>query len=193
MGDVIGSLGGVPTVVFRDISAAEGLPAGMRYALVVDVVGANLEVGNVAVSTTNPVPVSDTWEIITSSHVVATNDHLITVPAGYEYQMLWVWVEYTSDANAGNRQVEVSLLDATNDEIGSVLAGAVQAASLTRFYMFAPALADLGAFRDAAYLMTPFPPTVFLTVGQSVRVFDNNAISAADTMVIHAQIARRVA
>jgi hypothetical protein len=139
----------------------------------------------------NPIPVVATREIVLLSNEIAPNDAIFTVPNGYEYQILWVWVEYTCDGNAGNRQLEVSLLDAANDEIGSILVGATQAAGLTRYYMLAPTLADMAAFRDVAWLMTPFPPTVYLSAGQSVRVFDNNVVSVGDAMVIQIQVIRR--
>lgn len=138
------------------------------------------------------VTVSD-WEIVLiSNEALDANDKLITVPARREWQVLWIWVEYTSDANVGDRQLEISLLDPANDEIGSVVVGATQAAGLTRFYMIGPALADLDAFRDTAYLMTPLPPTVFLTAGESVRVFDNNLVSPGDDIIIQMKVARRI-
>lgn len=135
--------------------------------------------------------VRDAWEVATLSYSVTQNDYRVTVPAGYEYEVLWVWVEYTSDGNAGNRQLEVSLLSATNDEIGSVLVSTTQGAGLVRFYMLAPALVDLAAFRDTAWLMTPLPSTLLLSAGQGVRIFDNSAISPADSMEIRVQVRRR--
>jgi len=114
------------------------------------------------------------------------------VPVGYEYQVLWIWIELTTTATVGDRQLQVDLRDAADDVIGQVRVGAVQAASLTRYYMLGPALADLGAFRDTDYLMTPLPPTVFLPAGYDIRIFDNNAVAAAaDDMVIQMQVARR--
>jgi hypothetical protein len=139
-----------------------------------------------------PLPVTDTWELeLQSDDTPNDNDKAFNVPAGYEWQVLWIWVEYTSDANAGDRQIEIQLRDGTNDVIADFRPGAVQAASLTRYYVFAPALADLTAFRDTNWLMTPLPPTVFLPAGYDVRIFDNNGVSGADDMVIHIQVARR--
>lgn len=132
------------------------------------------------------------WEIaLISDETANDNDKTIVVPAGYEYQVLWIWVELVTDATQGNRQIEIMLRDPTNDQIGDFRAGATQAASLTRYYMFAPALADLTAFRDTDYLMSPLPPTIFLPAGYRVRVFDNNNISAADDMIIQMMVARR--
>ena len=106
---------------------------------------------------------------------------------------MWIWVELTTTATAGDRQIVVQLQDAANDVIGEWRAGAVQAASLTRNYIFAPANADLTAFRDTDWIMTPFPPTIILPAGFQVRVYDNNAVdAAADDMVVQLMVARRI-
>lgn len=158
-------------------------------------IDSNLYVENYPVSGTNPVPVEDTWDVTTISDSAANDSNKVfTVPVGYEWQMLWIWAELTSDATVGNRQMEVRLHDNTGDIIGRVPVGAVQAASLERHYMWAPALADLLGFRDTDYLMTPLPPTVFLPAGYAVSVWDNAEISAAgDDLVVHVQVARRIA
>jgi hypothetical protein len=133
------------------------------------------------------------WDVVTVSDETADDsDKTITVPARYEYQVLWIWIELTTTATVGDRQLQIDLRDAADDVIGQVRVGAVQAASLTRYYMLAPALADHGAFRDTDYLMTPLPPTVFLPAGYDIRIFDNNAVAAAaDDMVVQMQVARR--
>lgn len=133
------------------------------------------------------------WEIVTVPDETADDsDKTLTVPTGYEYQVLWIWIELTTTATVGDRQLQVDLRDAADDVIGQVRVGAVQAASLTRYYMLGPALSDLGAFRDTDYLMTPLPPTVFLPAGYDIRIFDNNAVAAAaDDMVVQMQVARR--
>jgi len=132
------------------------------------------------------------WQIWHLSDVTANqNSKVITVPAGYEYQVLFIFVEYISDANAGNRQIVVDIRDAADAVIGRVVAGATQAASLTRRYMFAPSLADLGAFRNTTFLMTPFPPTVFLPPLYDLRVYDTAGISAGDDFTLQVHVARR--
>jgi len=209
---IAGLVHGVPAWFSRLLNASRAqVPAGTNvYAQNVDVVDragrllgiadatvqgeVDIQVAGTDPSDANPIPVKDTWEIILVSDEPGNdNDKTLTVPAGYEYQILWIWIELTTDANAGNRQLQIDLRDTADDVIGQIRPGAVQAASLTRYYMFAPALADLTAFRDTDYLMTPLPPTVFLPAGFDLRVFDNNNISAVDDMVIQMQVARRAA
>ena len=138
-------------------------------------------------------PVVDTWTLsLQSDETADDSDKAFTVTAGYEWQVLWVWIELTTTATVGNRQIEIQLRDTADDVIGDFRAAVTQAASLTRYYMFAPALADLVAFRDTDYLMTLLPPTVFLPAGYDIRIFDNNAVAAAaDDMVVQMMIAQR--
>lgn len=119
------------------------------------------------------------------------NDKTITVTAGYEWQILWIWVEYAADGNAGTRQLQIDFRDDSNDVIGQQRPNDTQAASETRYYMFGPSLANLTAFYDTDHLQTPLPPTIFLPPGYDIRIFDNNNISAGDDMVIQMMVARR--
>ena len=137
--------------------------------------------------------VTDAWSLVLRSDETADDsDKTFTVGANTEEQVLWIWVELTSDATVGDRQIVVELQDSAADVIGQWRAGAVQAASLTRYYCFAPSNADLMAFRDTDYLMTPIAPTIILPSGYIVRVYDNNAVAAAaDDMVLQMMVARR--
>lgn len=146
----------------------------------------NIQVADIDVGLTNPVPITDTWTpALTSDEAANDSDKTIAVTAGQAWHLLWLWVELASTATAGNRQIVVEFQDAANDVVGQLRAGAVQAASLTYYYMFAPALADLTALRDTDYLMTPMPPTMILNAGYQIRVYDNNAVdAAADDMVL---------
>jgi len=115
------------------------------------------------------------------------SDKTITVPAGEEWVVKWIWVELTSAAAAGNRQMEIQILDDAADIIARLTAGIVQAASLTRYYLFAPNVTELTAFRDTDKLSTLMPEWV-LPAGYAVRIWDNKAIAAAaDTMIVQMQ------
>jgi len=141
-----------------------------------------------------PTPVRDTWRISALEDLTADDsDKTFTVPASIEYQILWIWVELTSDATVGDRQLEIEVQNSGADVIAEwARAGIVQAASLTRNYLFAPAISDLGTFRDTDYLTTPIPSGGFLQAGDILRVFDNNVVAvAADDMIVHIKIASR--
>jgi len=141
-----------------------------------------------------PEHITDDWRVsLLSDEAADDSDKSFTVPASTEYQILWIWVEYTSTATAGNRQLVIEVQESAPDVIGQLArAGAVQAASLTRYYQFGPGLADLVGFRDTNYLTTPIPPTTILRAGDILRIYDNKAIAAAaDDMIVQIQIASR--
>ena len=83
------------------------------------------------------------------------SDKTITVPAGEEWVVEWLWAELTTDATVGNRQLEVQILDDAADVIGEVATGIVQAASLTRYYLFAPNVTELAAFSPKTLTAQP--------------------------------------
>ncbi len=147
----------------------------------------NVDVDNALIA------VSDNWRVsLQSDETADDSDKTFTVPASTEWQILWIWVELVTTVAAGDRQMVIQIQDTGADVIGEIRAGVVQAASLTRNYMFAPAVADLLGFRDTVFLMTPIPPTLILQAGDIVRVYDNAAIAAAtDDMVVQMQIASR--
>lgn len=156
---------------------------------------ANMQIGGSDVSDANPVPTDDIWTVsLASDEGLNDSDKTITVPANQLWHILWVWVELTTTVAVGDRQIVVELRDNANDVIAQFRAGAVQAASLTRYYCFAPSMADLTAFRDTDYLMTPLPPTILLPAAFQIRMYDNNAVAAAaDDMVVQVQYAWKAA
>jgi hypothetical protein len=119
------------------------------------------------------------------------NDKTFTVPADTEWQVLWVWVEFAANGNAGTRQLQIDFRDGADDVIGQQRPNATQATGETRYYMFGPSLANLTAFYDTDHLQTPLPPTIFLPAGYDIRIFDNNNVSATDDMVIQVMVASR--
>ena len=145
----------------------------------------------------NPLPVTivlpDDWHPeLQSDETADDSDKTFTVPALTEWQLLSIWVEYTSTATVGDRQLVIELQDAANDVIGQIRIGLIQPESLTYYYQIGPSLADLDAVRDADWVMTPMPPTWVLAAGWQVRVYDNAAIAAAaDDMIVQMMIAER--
>lgn len=134
----------------------------------------------------------ESWRVSTLSFTTTDDsDNTFTVPANTEYQVLSVYVSLATTATVGNRQMAVQALDASDNILIGARAGAVQAASLTRVYNFAPGFPQDTAFRDTDYLAVSMPP-IFLAAGQKLRVWDKAAVAAAaDDMVVRVQIASR--
>jgi hypothetical protein len=128
-----------------------------------------------------------------SEETLNDSDKTLTVPAGSEWEVLSIYVELVTTATVGNRQMAIYFTDEADDIIGQVRAGAVQAASLTRFYQFAAGLPDLAAFRDTDWLSTPLPAGLVLPAGYKIRVFDKAAIdAAADDMDVQVMVKERL-
>lgn len=108
------------------------------------------------------------------------SDKTVTpVPAGSneQYEILAIYATLVSTATAGNRQIEIEVGDGSV-VFASVAAGAVQTATLTRQYSFAPGLANQTAFVGTR-LQTAFPSGLVLAAGWTVRVYDSTAVDAA--------------
>ena len=129
---------------------------------------------------------SSEWTVaLEADETLNDSDKTITVTAGQLWQVLSIRLEFTTTATVGDRQLVIQWRDDSDDIVGEVKAGIVQAASNTYYYEFAPALADLLAVRDSDWLMTPLPPTLFLPAGYDLRIWDNNAVdAAADDLII---------
>lgn len=116
----------------------------------------------------NPIHASDT---------AAGNDKTLTVPTDEVWRLLWSYVEYTTSATAGNREVRMEI---TNSEgpLWKVQALDVQAASATQDYHFA---ASIGEPTDtkAGQQYLPIPFMCLLKEGDQVRIHDVNDVDAA--------------
>jgi len=114
------------------------------------------------------------------------SDKVIVLNALYVWHILAIRVEFASDANAGARQLAIEIRNIDNDVQWEVRPDLTQAASLTYFYNFGSSMSDLDDVRDTDWVSTPIPPTLILPAGSDLRIYDNNAISAAgDDMIIH--------
>lgn len=119
------------------------------------------------------------------------SDKSFTVPASTEWRVKWIYVELTTTATAGNRQMEIQIQDDAADVIARLVCGDVQAASLTRYYLFAPNVAELTAERDTDKFSTLMPEWI-LPASYVVRVWDNAAVdAAADDLIIQMQVLAR--
>lgn len=134
----------------------------------------------------------DEWEPHLEADVAANDsDKTIAVPASYEWLLQSIYVEFTSTATAGNRQLTVEIQDGSANVIAIFKAGIVQAASITRYYQFSVGVVDLTSFRDTAYLTTPITE-LLLDEDYDIRVYDSATVdAAADDMEIQLLVKQR--
>lgn len=148
--------------------------------------------------TSTPVPVtgnlSESWRVTPlNDRRVDLSDKTFVVPAGEEWEILWIWVKLSTQVNAGNRQLAIQILDASGNVLATLArAGVTQPISTVRYYLFAPGAPDQLAFRDTDHITVTLPVTSFLSAGQRLRIYDNKAIAPVnDDMTIELQIAKR--
>lgn len=136
---------------------------------------------------------ADSTEIEIEKDVTANDsDKSFTVPTGESWKLLAARIVLVSSASAGNRQICIEITDGT-DVILRILAGAVQAASLTRNYNFYQGAPNLTAFIDTTHLTNPIPPDLYLGAGYVIRIYDKTAVdAAADDMSVYLTVAKFV-
>ena len=113
-----------------------------------------------------------------SDATLDNSDKTLTVGAAKQWGLRSVYAKLISTATVGNRQLDVLLTDGSNNSIAKFVAGAVQAASLTREYLFAPQLPQETAF-TGGLMLRALAGDIVLPAGYKVRVLDSAAIDAA--------------
>ena len=122
------------------------------------------------------------------------SDKSFTAAALEIWEIVSVQVNLISTVTVGNRQMTVEVQDDASNVLFTAKAGAVQAASLTRDYTFAPGLPNDTAFGGPGsdFLATRLP-IIELAAAWLVRVYDSAAIdAAADDMTVRVMVRKRV-
>jgi hypothetical protein len=116
------------------------------------------------------------------------SDKTLTVPAGKQWHVRSIGARLVSTGTVGNRQLDVLITDGSDNLLIKLAAGAVQAASLTRDYTFAPGLPNDTAFANGA-MARALPLNLVLPAGYKVRVYDSAAVdAAADDLTVRALV-----
>jgi hypothetical protein len=125
-------------------------------------------------------PRGTAWANLTqySDFAFNSSNKLVLVPVGKQWRLVSVYVTFISSATAGNRQLDLLLLDASGNLMGKYIAGAVQAASVTRLYSFAVGHPQDTAFTNTLMLRA-IGSEVILSAGFGLRVWDSTAVDAA--------------
>lgn len=117
-----------------------------------------------------------------------TSNKLLFVPAGKQWRLVSIFVKYVSTSTAGNRQVDIIVYDTAGNAMARYAAGAVQVASRTQYFHFAPSHPQETAFTPAAtngVMLRQISDSLWLTAGMAIRVWDSAAIAAtADDLAV---------
>lgn len=112
------------------------------------------------------------------------SDKTFVVPTRKQWHVRSIGVRLVTTATVGNRQLDVFITDDADNLLAKYVSGAVQAASLTRDYVFAPGQPNDTAFVNAA-MVRALAAGLVLSAGYKVRVFDSAAIApTADDMTV---------
>ena len=107
-----------------------------------------------------------------------------TVPDGEQWRLLRAHVIYVSSSDAGDRQMVIQVDDDSGNLLGHLVAGSVQAASLSRHYTFLQGIYRETTFVNAE-LQVPIPQDLYLQSGYVLTFKDDAAIAAAaDDMTV---------
>lgn len=117
-------------------------------------------------------------------------DKTFTVPQKKLYQVMGVRVDYTSTATAGTRLVEIQFRRDDDAVFDNAVSHIDQEASLNYLYHFNPNRQDGTLTRHTNFAYATLP-LVVLRVGWNIRVFEMNAVDAADDMLVRIQVLER--
>ena len=126
-----------------------------------------------------------------SDETLNNSDKTFTVPADTEWTVQWIWLEFTTTAVVGARQIEIKILDDAADIIAELVPSLTQAASLTYQYLFSDSGPASEALRDGnqTHILSP---RWILPAGYQMRIWDNNAVdAAADDLIIQMMVLSR--
>jgi hypothetical protein len=117
------------------------------------------------------------WEnLVQQADITADDsDKTFTVPAAKQWWLKSLYASLISTAVVGNRQLDVLITDGDDNPVCKAVAGAVQAASLTREYVFAPGNPQETGFTNGL-MYRAIPDRLVLPAGYKIRVYDSAAI-----------------
>ena len=142
----------------------------------------NVRGDNWSESVINVPPLGSTYDATLDS-----SNKSFVVPNNEIWKLNFAHVILVTTATVGNRQVTLYIKDASGNILIDTTAGTVQAASLTRHYVFLQ-----GIYRETAFvnseLQVPLPMDAYLGPGYTLQIKDEAAIAAAaDDMTVSFQ------
>ena len=130
--------------------------------------------------------------IVQSADAALNNSNkTVTVPANKQWFVKSIYAKLISTATVGNRQLDVNITDDSDNVLLKYKAGAVQAASLTEEYVFAPSHPQETGF-TANVMLRALGENIVLPAGYKIRIYDSAAIdAAADDLTIRILVDER--
>ena len=133
-------------------------------------------------SVINPELISDT--------AANDNDKSITVPSGQIWHILWVWLNLSTSADAGGRNMRFALRDDSDNIIYEIRASNSQVESTTETYIWSPNFPEPDEYL-AGWHTGGIPPHCYLPAGHEIRIYDASDQSpSGDDLTIRVMVNR---
>ena len=130
----------------------------------------------------NPELISDT--------AANDSDKTLTVDADEIWEILWIWLEFTTTGTSNNRTIHVDLRDDSDNVIFGTRAITDQAPSTTEYYLLTALGQAPVIWRTSRHIIT-IPPKTILPAGYDIRIYDTDSVdAAADDMIIRMMVNR---
>ena len=130
----------------------------------------------------NPELISDT--------AANDSDKTLTVDSNEIWEVLSLWVEYSTSATGGTRTVALLITDASDDIICSLTGNHTITTGESHKLLWAPGLERSDSENALGIVYYPFHPK-YLPPGYKIRVYDTNAVDTdGDDMIIHLMVNR---
>ena len=140
--------------------------------------------------------VAEDWNsTLQVEETTADNEKVISVPADTDWKVLWIWVEYTSNATVGNRKLLIELRDSGDDVIMQLRNEVLQPASKTYYYAYGVDLPNDTEVMDTDYVQHALPSNIVLPELFDIHFVDEAGItsdSAGEDLIIQMMVNDRM-
>lgn len=118
-----------------------------------------------------------------SDETINISDKILTVPANKIWEILSIWIEFTTIDYVGNRQMQIDIRDTANDVIYSLLALNVQIKVTTEYYA-ASQNGQEPVETVATRHFIPLPPRLLLPASFDIRIYDFACIRPSNDLLV---------
>jgi len=118
------------------------------------------------------------------------SDKTFTVPADEIWEILWIFVAFSTSSIADIRWLKINIFDDSSVQIDSIIPGIDHSENLEIFYTFAENMPQSTAIFANDHIYHPLPKIV-LPTGYQIQVVDDSGVDPThDDMKVHIMLNR---
>ena len=123
--------------------------------------------------------------VLQEDEILNDSDKTFTVPATKIWQILYCYVELSTSAITGNRNLDILFTDSSDDVILNLNSFISQSEDCACNYIFGNGT-PLNASEALDLVQVPLPSGLYLPAGYKIRIYDSAAIDPThDDMIVH--------